>query len=147
MIISVCKDKQTPLYPYITVKVASVTVENATFTESLFIPSSHPDSPNRASTINNNVNHKFVRRMKSYVAMIGPQDFDGQQHSVRFSGSRNCHHCHINVTNDDINEASEELFIVQLSLAHSLNPNLITLSRNASIGIIDDDDRKLDETE
>ena len=51
MIISVCKDKQTPLYPYITVIVASVTVENATFNESLSIPTSYPDSPNRASKI------------------------------------------------------------------------------------------------
>lgn len=49
MIISVCKDKQTPWNSYITVMVASVTVENATFNESLSIPYSHPDSPNRAS--------------------------------------------------------------------------------------------------
>lgn len=53
MIISVCKDKQTPWYSFITVIVASVTVENATSRERLFIPDSHPDSPNRASKINN----------------------------------------------------------------------------------------------
>ena len=53
MIISVCKDKQTPWYHFITVIVSSVTVENATFSERLSIPDSHPDSPNRASKINN----------------------------------------------------------------------------------------------
>lgn len=78
--------------------------------------------------------------------MVGLQDFDNREHSLRFYESGNiCLHCHINITNDDINEASEEMFIFQLTLAHSLNPNLITLSRNASIGIIEDDDRKLDQ--
>ena len=49
MIISVCKDKQTA--SDMTLTVASVTVENATFNENLSIPCSHPDSPNRASKI------------------------------------------------------------------------------------------------
>ena len=53
MIISVCKDKQTPWYPFITVIVSSVTVENDSFSERLSIPDSLPDSPNRASKINN----------------------------------------------------------------------------------------------
>lgn len=86
--------------------------------------------------------------LKSYFAMVGLQDFDSREHLLQFPGSRSyCLRCRINITNDDINEASEELFIFQLTLAQSLNPNLITLSRNASIGIIEDDDRKLDETE
>ena len=134
MVISVCKDKQTPQYPYTTVIVAST---------------SHPDSPNRASKINNtpasnSIESWCLYTTKSYAIIIGPQDFDGRQHSLRFYGSRNCHHCHINITNDNINEANE-VFIIQLTLANSLNPNLITLSRNTSIGVIADDDCKLDE--
>lgn len=59
-----------------------------------------------------------------------------------FYGSVNCRHAHIDIINDKINEANE-VFIIQLTLDHSLNQNLITLSRNASLGIITDDDRKL----
>lgn len=73
---------------------------------------------------------------------IGQQDFDSEPHTVRFYNS-DCRHAHIDITNDDINEANEEVFIVQLTLDYSLNPNLITLSRNSSLGIIIDDDRKL----
>ena len=49
MIISVCKDKQIPWYPYVRMIVASVMVDNATNHEYLSIPTSHPDSPNKAS--------------------------------------------------------------------------------------------------
>ena len=80
------------------------------------------------------------------MAMVGLQDFDGRQRSLRFSGSRICQHCHINITNDDINEAREEIFIIQLTLDHSLSPDLITLSQNTSIGVIVDDDCKLEGT-
>lgn len=60
-----------------------------------------------------------------------------------FYGSINCRHSHITIANDDINEASEEVFVIQLTLGYSLNPTLITLSRNTSLGIIIDDDCKL----
>ena len=78
------------------------------------------------------------------MAMVGLQDFDGRQRSLRFFGSRTCQHCRINIINDDINEAHEEIFIIQLTLDRSLNPTLITLSQNTSIGVIVDDDRKLE---
>ena len=47
------------------------------------------------------------------------------------------------ISNDNINEASEEIFVIELTLESSRNPNMIILSRNASLGIIIDDDRKL----
>ena len=60
-----------------------------------------------------------------------------------FYGSVNCHPLYITILNDDINEANEQVFVIQLTLIYSLNSNLITLSRNVSLGIIIDDDRKL----
>ena len=47
------------------------------------------------------------------------------------------------VINDDINEANEQLFVVQLALVSSVNPHMVrVLSRSASLCRIIDDDRK-----
>ena len=55
----------------------------------------------------------------------------------------NCRHLRINIVNDEINEAEKQVFIMKLTLDGSRNPDLITLFRNVSLGIIMDDDRKL----
>ena len=78
-----------------------------------------------------------------FPCCIGQDDFGSCQQPLSFYGSINCLHCHIKISNDDINEAAEEVFVIQLTLDYSLNPNLVNLSRNASLGIIIDDDRKL----
>ena len=73
---------------------------------------------------------------------IGVQDFDNEPLILEFYGTVNCRRTSIYINNDDINEA-KELFSIRLTLDYSCNPNLITLSRNVSLGIIIDDDRKL----
>lgn len=58
------------------------------------------------------------------------------------SDSANCLSHHITINNDDTNEAENQFFIIQLSLNRSLEPNLVTLHRQISLGVIVDDDRK-----
>lgn len=60
-----------------------------------------------------------------------------------FYGTINCLHSHIMISNDNINEANEEVFVIELKLDYSLDPSSIILTRNASLGVIIDDDRKL----
>ena len=87
---------------------------------------------------------KFINGLYNYnFLFIGQQDFDSRRQYLSFYRSVNCRQCHIRISNDDINEASEQVFVIQLTLVYSRNSNLITLSRNVSLGIIIDDDRKL----
>ena len=72
---------------------------------------------------------------------IGIQDFDNEPLTLEFYGTVNCRRTSIHINNDDINEA-KEVFSIRLVLDYSRNPNLITLARNVSLGIIIDDDRK-----
>ena len=81
--------------------------------------------------------------MACIIIIIGQQDFDSRRQYLSFYGSVNCRQRRIRISNDDINEASEQVFVIQLMLVYSRNSNLITLSRNVSLGIIIDDDRKL----
>lgn len=76
------------------------------------------------------------------MIILGQQDFDNRTHILGFYGSTTCRRAQINIINDDINEA-DEVFIIQLTLRSSVNQNLIIVSRNASLGIILDNDRKL----
>ena len=47
------------------------------------------------------------------------------------------------IINDDINEAVEQVFVIQLALVSSVNPHMVRfLSRAASLCRIIDDDRK-----
>ena len=46
----------------------------------------------------------------------------------------------VNITNDDINEADREFFVLHLSLVHDPLPGL-SLTSTVSVGGIDDDDR------
>ena len=48
-------------------------------------------------------------------------------------------HANINITNDDINEADREFFIVYLSITQDTLPGLL-LNSVVSVGGIDDDD-------
>ena len=57
--------------------------------------------------------------------------------------SVNCLPVYITIFNDDINEAYHQLFAIRLSLVSSQNPSMVVMSRNISMGIIIDDDRKL----
>ena len=59
-----------------------------------------------------------------------------------YYGSVNCLSHHITITDDDINEATEQLFIIQLTLVRSHFPDMINISRSFSLGIIIDDDRE-----
>ena len=74
------------------------------------------------------------------------QDFKGHQCKLTFHGyyrgDAYCDYCNIVVYNDDVNEASVQEFIIELMLVNGFNPNLITLSRNVSLGKIIDDDCK-----
>lgn len=49
----------------------------------------------------------------------------------------------IALTNDDINEADEQVFIIYLEIINSTNPSLVRTGRNVSRGRIVDDDSKL----
>ena len=48
----------------------------------------------------------------------------------------------IPIFNDDINEAQEQAFVVQLRLVESVNQSLVRLTRPASLCRIRDDDGK-----
>ena len=48
----------------------------------------------------------------------------------------------IPITDDAINEANEQIFVVILNLTDSVNPDLITLTRVSSLCRIIDNDRK-----
>lgn len=146
MVVQVCKDKPIPYYYSVTLMITSVTVENATLHEGLPVPESDPLSPNRASEITLKAASKTIITINFLATCIGGDDFDSHQHSLVFDGSASCHHSHIKINNDNINEAIEEVFVVELTLESSHNPSLITLSRNSSLGIIIDDDRKLNQT-
>lgn len=54
----------------------------------------------------------------------------------------NCLSHLISITNDNINEATEQVFIIQLTLARSIDPGKVNISRSTSLGIIIDDDRE-----
>ena len=50
----------------------------------------------------------------------------------------------VSIVDDDINEAVEQVFVLQLALVNSVNPGGVDLtSRSASLVRIIDDDRKL----
>ena len=87
--------------------------------------------------------HNIFIIVNRQLLLIGQQDFDSQSFQLYFFGSKSCHHLHINIVNDEINEAEKQVFIMKLTLDKSRNPDLITLFRNVSLGIIIDDDRKL----
>ena len=84
----------------------------------------------------------YPSNVKIVGYILGQQDFDNRTHTLGFYGSTMCRRAQIDIINDNINEADEEVFNIQLTLSYSLNPNLITFSRNASLGVILDDDRK-----
>lgn len=46
----------------------------------------------------------------------------------------------IQIINDDIDEAQDEYFILHLALINATNPNLINITRESSLVIINDDD-------
>ena len=47
------------------------------------------------------------------------------------------------IVDDDVDEASEQDFVVVLKLSESINPERISLGRNVSLCRITDDDSKL----
>ena len=47
------------------------------------------------------------------------------------------------VVDDDINERLEQLFLIVVEVVEALNPSTIDITRNTTIGIIVDNDRKL----
>ena len=47
------------------------------------------------------------------------------------------------VVDDDINERFEQLFLIVVEVVEALNPSTIDITRNTTIGIIVDNDRKL----
>ena len=47
------------------------------------------------------------------------------------------------VVDDDINERFEQLFLIVVEVVKALNPSTIDITRNTTIGIIVDNDRKL----
>ena len=47
------------------------------------------------------------------------------------------------VVDDDINERFEQLFLIVVEVVEALNPSTIGITRNTTIGIIVDNDRKL----
>lgn len=74
---------------------------------------------------------------------IDQEDFNGTVGLVTFHpGSIDCVSHPIIISNDDINEATEQVFIIRLTLARSQNPDMVNLSQSISLGIIIDDDRK-----
>ena len=88
-------------------------------------------------------NHNHNNYSYYIILHVGIKDFDNETLTLGFYGSVDCHRARIHIINDDINEAKKEIFNIQLTLDYSHNPNLITLFRNVSLGIIIDDDRKL----
>lgn len=48
----------------------------------------------------------------------------------------------IQITDDEINEATDQLFIAQLEILEAVNSNLITISRSISTCFIVDNDGK-----
>ena len=78
------------------------------------------------------------------IKIIDHEDFSDNEHSITFLfGSLNCISHHIDITNDNINEATEQVFVIQLSLIRCIDPNKIHISRSTSLGVIIDDDREL----
>ena len=75
--------------------------------------------------------------------IIDQDDFSGTEHSLTFFyGSVNCLSHHIDITDDNINEATEQVFIIQLMLVRSVDPDKVNVSQEISLGIITDDDRE-----
>ena len=78
------------------------------------------------------------------IIIILDQDdfFDTEQMLTFFSGSVNCLSHYIDINNDDINEATEQVFIIQLTLVRSVDPSKVNISQGISHGVIIDDDRE-----
>ena len=108
------------------------------------------------------VDNKLAHNMQD-IAMYGVkylhaltitdlEDFDNTEKHARFYSSEDgrfgfdCLPVRIEITDDDINEA-EQMFVIQLSLVTVpfgiQNLDMITLSRNVSLGRIIDNDREL----
>lgn len=80
-----------------------------------------------------------------HIMITDLNDFSNEEKNLLFFPHHlfSCNSQYIDIKNDSVNEATEQLFAIQLSLVSGQNPSLIVLSRNVSIGIIIDDDRKL----
>ena len=83
--------------------------------------------------------------MHSLIADL--QDFNSSVITITFDADEDAEISEVGasipIINDVINEAVEQLFVIQLSLVSSLNPARVdTSDRSASLGRIIDNDRK-----
>ena len=78
------------------------------------------------------------------ITILDQDDFSDTEQTLTFiSGSVNCLSHYIEITDDDVNEATEQVFIIHLTLVRSVEPDKINISQDISQGVIIDDDRKL----
>ena len=131
----------------ITVSVSPLTVGGAIASGGpvpVFIPDDDPLSPSRASE---SFFSSVTVLLQCNCVILDLQDFSDAVFNITFEPDEdsdiNNKLVSVSITNDDINEAIEQFFVIQMALVSSVNPSSVELSRAASLGRIVDDDRKL----